>query len=117
MNIRRAINAELVRSRSGALAAAVSRADWRQLLELIESCRLQATFDTPGSAAELDQVLATGVYEKPPSAAERTVNVDRLPDVFQAAAEDLFGGRAEVAGHCDIYVGGVSTLATAIPRS
>lgn len=113
MTIRRSIDAELVRSRSGALAAAVSRADWRQLLELIESCRLQATFDMPGSAAELDQVLATGVYEKPPSTAERTVDVDKLPDVFQAAAEDLFGGRADVGGQCDVYVGGVSSLAEA----
>lgn len=113
MSIRRAIDSELVRSRSGALAAAVSRADWRQLLELIESCRLQATFDMPGSAAEMDQVLATGAYEKPSSTAERVVDVDRLPGVFRAAAEDLLGGRADVAGQCDIYVGGVSSLAEA----
>lgn len=113
MSIRHAINAELVRSRSGALAAAADRTDWRQLLELIESCRLQATFDMPGSVAELDQILATGVYEKPPSTAERTVHVDRLPEVFQAAAGDLFGGRADVAGQFDIYVGGVSSLAEA----
>ena len=111
MSIRHAIDAELVRSRSGALAAAADRNDWRQQLELIESCRLQAIFDMPGSAAEMDQVLATGVYVKPASTAGRTVNVDRLPEVFQAAAGDLFGGRADVAGQFDIYVGGVSILA------
>lgn len=113
MSIRHALDAELVRSRSGALAAAAGRADWRQLLELIESCRLQATFSMPGSAAELDQVLATRVYEKASSTAERTVNVDRLPEAFQAAADDLLGARADVAGQFDIYVGGVSSLAEA----
>lgn len=113
MSIRRAIDAELVRSRSGAMAATVSRADWRQLLELIESCRLQATLDVPGSGAELDQALATGVYKKPPSTAARTVYVDGLPDIFRAAAEDLFGARADVSDQCDIYVGGISSLAEA----
>lgn len=77
MSIRRGIDRELARCRIGALAAA-DRADWRQLLELIESCRLQATIDVPGSVAEVDELLATGVHRERPSAAERTVSPMRV---------------------------------------
>ena len=111
--IRRAVEGELVRSRRGALAAAARQGDWHRLLELIESCRLQASFDVVGSSAELDEVVATGEYKERPPAAPYSVDRDALPEAFEAAASDLLDSRADVTGQVDVYVGGVSSLAMA----
>jgi hypothetical protein len=117
MGIRHGIDGQLVRCRAGALAAAARGADWRGLLELIESCRLQATLDVPGSVDEVDETLATGVYRKRPSAAAgaapRIIDVSTLPEAYQAAVGDLLDNRADVNDPVDIYVGGASALAGA----
>jgi hypothetical protein len=111
--IRRAIEGELVRSRRGALAAAAGQGDWCRLLELIESCRLQASYDVVGSGAELDEVAATGEYKEPSlPEAPYFIDVDALPAAFQVAVGDTFD-RADVTGQADVYVGGVSSLAAA----
>ncbi|QTE03134.1 CHAT domain-containing protein [Streptomyces cyanogenus] len=111
--LRRALNATLLRSRKDALAFAAKQADWRLLLELIEACRLQATSDLTGSADELDQTLATGLYNTRPSTALRKIDPETLPAPYQDAVGDLFDSRADVTGYTDVYVGGVSALAEA----
>jgi hypothetical protein len=110
---RRAIEGELVRARRGALAAAARQHDWSRLLELIESCRLQASFNVVASATELDEVLAAGEYEKPSRGAHYFIDRGSLPQVFEMAAGDVLDSRADVTGQVDVYVGGASSLAMA----
>lgn len=112
MRLRRAIDGQVTRLRPGALRAAARASDLRLMLELIESSRLQANVDLPGSLDELDQVLATGEYAKPPGPPDAyVVDSTALPEVYQLTVDDLFEGRADVDGRVDLHVGGVSALA------
>jgi hypothetical protein len=113
LRIRQAIAADATRSRHGALSIAAGRQDWRQLLELIESCRLQAMIDIPGSSADFDETLATGNVPRRRPPASRVIEYDNLSEPYQIAVEDILDSRAEVAGRVDIHVDGVSSLAQA----
>lgn len=113
LRVRRELDDKLLRSRKRVLASVAAKSDWRSLLELIESCRLQATFNLPGSLDELDRAMATGIVQKREQKGGRSVDARKLPECYQDAVQDLLGPRADLATRVDVYVGGVSVLADA----
>jgi CHAT domain len=114
LNVRRSVMAESSACRLGALRLAVHQQDWSQLMELIESSRLQAAYDLPGSAADMDETLTTGQWtDRPSPDAAVTIAYDTLPDACRRVVDTVQDLRADVANRVDLYVDGHCRLAEA----